>query len=107
MVSLINFFNEQTLMRVLRSVAERTMHWQDRVRQALQQQDVTMALLELQQRTEGMKDPALLSQERKMKRAKNKTKDSLDSSAQLTPNSSDAGSDTGNVSDSEVESKLT
>lgn len=80
------------------------MHWQDRVRQALKQQDVTMALLELQQRTEGIKDPALLSQEKKLKRAKNKTNDSLDLSAQLTPNSSDAGSDTG---ENEADPKLT
>lgn len=84
------------------------MHWQDRVRQALQQQDVTLALLELQQRTEGLKDPATVkTEERKQKRTKNKSKDGLDSSTQLTPNSSDAGSDTGNVSDNETDSKLT
>lgn len=81
------------------------MHWQDRVRQALKQKDVEMALLEFsmhQQKKDAAKDP----QDRKLKRSKLKTKDNPDSSAQLTPSSSDAGSDTGNVSDNEVDMKL-
>lgn len=85
------------------------MHWQDRVRQALKQKDVEMVLLEFsmhQQKKDGVKDAAALSQERKQKRAKNKTKDNPDLSAHLTPSSSDAGSDTGNVSDNEVDMKL-
>jgi hypothetical protein len=93
----LNFF-------VLFSVAERAMHWQDRVRQALKQKDVEMALLEFsmyQQKKDAAKDP----QDRKVKRSKVK-KESADSSAQLTPSSSDAGSDTGNVSDNDVEMKL-
>lgn len=86
------------------------MHWQDRVRQALKQKDVENALLEFsvhQQKKEILtKDPALLSQERRQKRSKIK-KENPDSSAQLTPSSSDAGSDTGNVSDNDVDMKLT
>jgi hypothetical protein len=82
------------------------MHWQDRVRQALKQKDVEMALLEFslhqQKKDATAKDP----QDRKLKRSKLKTKDNPDSSAQLTPSSSDAGSDTGNVSDNEVDMKL-
>lgn len=86
------------------------MHWQDRVRQALKQKDVENALLEFssyQQKKEVLtKDPATLSQERRQKRLKIK-KENPDSSAQLTPSSSDAGSDTGNVSDNDVDMKLT
>jgi hypothetical protein len=81
------------------------MHWQDRVRQALKQKDVEMALLEFsmhQQKKENVpKDAAALN--RKQKRQKVKTKENPDSSAQLTPSSSDAGSDTGNVSDNDAE----
>jgi hypothetical protein len=80
------------------------MHWQDRVRQALKQKDVEAALREFsmhQQKKEGSKDP---NQERK-KRTKVK-KENPDSSAQLTPSSSDAGSDTGNASDNEIDMKL-
>lgn len=94
----------------LLSVAERAMHWQDRVRQALKQKDVETALLEFsiyQQKKDVLtKDPAVLIQERKLKRSKAKSKDNPDSSAQLTPSSSDAGSDTGNASDHDVEMKL-
>ncbi|CRK97404.1 CLUMA_CG010794, isoform A [Clunio marinus] len=85
---------------IVQCVAERAMHWQDRVRQALKQKDVEMALLEfsMHQKKDGtIKDP---SQERKLKRSKNKIKDP-ESSAQLTPSSSDAGSDTGNASDND------
>lgn len=86
------------------------MHWQDRVRQALKQKDVEMALLEFsmhQHKKESIaKDSAgVLSQERKQKRSKVKAKENPDSSAQLTPSSSDAGSDTGNVSDNDVDMK--
>lgn len=81
------------------------MHWQDRVRQALKQKDVEMALMEFsmyqQKKDAAAKDP----QDRKQKRSKVK-KENADSSAQLTPSSSDAGSDTGNVSDNEIEMKL-
>lgn len=86
------------------------MFWQDRVRQALKQKDVELALLEFsmyqQKKESSAKDPSLASQERKQKRLKSKSKDP-ESSAQLTPSSSDAGSDTGNVSDNEVDMKLT
>ena len=86
------------------------MHWQDRVRQALKQKDVETALLEFsiyQQKKDLLaKDPAVLSQERKLKRSKAK-KENPDSSAQLTPSSSDAGSDTGTASDHDVDMKLT
>lgn len=84
------------------------MHWQDRVRQALKQKDVEMALLEFsmhQHKKEAVKDPATLSLDRKQKRAKVRSKDGLDTLAQLTPSSSDAGSDTGNVSDNDVDMK--
>lgn len=84
------------------------MHWQDRVRQALKQKDVEAALMEfsMHQKKDGVtKDPAILSQERKLKRSKLKSKDNPDSSAHLTPSSSDAGSDTGNVSDNDVDMK--
>lgn len=85
------------------------MHWQDRVRQALKQKDVEMALMEFsmhQQKKEGAtKDPSLLSQERKLKRSKIKPKENPDSSAHLTPSSSDAGSDTGNASENDAELK--
>lgn len=83
------------------------MHWQDRVRQALKQKDVESALKEFsvyQQKKDSLKDAS--SQERKQKRLKAKTKDNPDSSAHLTPSSSDAGSDTGNVSDNDAEMKL-
>lgn len=81
------------------------MHWQDRVRQALQQKDVETALLEFAvlQKKDGVKDTSI---ERKQKRTKLK-KENPDSSAQLTPSSSDAGSDTGNVSDNDVDMKIT
>lgn len=85
------------------------MHWQDRVRQALKQKDVEMALMEfsVHQKKEGAaKDSSLSSQERRLKRSKLKAKDNPDSSAHLTPSSSDAGSDTGNVSDNEVDMKI-
>lgn len=84
------------------------MHWQDRVRQALKQKDVEMALLEfsVHQKKEGAaKESSLL--ERKLKRSKLKAKDNPDSSATLTPSSSDAGSDTGNVSENDVDMKIT
>jgi hypothetical protein len=82
------------------------MHWQDRVRQALKQKDVEMALLEFSLHQQKKDASAKDSQDRKLKRSKLKTKDNPDSSAQLTPSSSDAGSDTGNVSDTEVDMKL-
>lgn len=87
------------------------MHWQDRVRQALKQKDIEAALLEFsisQQKKDALaKDPTALSQERKLKRLKAKSKENPDSSAHLTPSSSDAGSDTGNASDHDSELKLT
>lgn len=87
------------------SVAERAMHWQDRVRQALKQEDVEKALKEFSKyQNSSNKDPATVTQERKAKRLKIK-KENPDSSATLTPSSSDAGSDTGNASDNEVKMK--
>lgn len=77
------------------------MHWQDRVRQALKRKDIEMALLEFsvqqQKKPENTAKETSASQERKQKRAKLKSEQ--DSSTQLTPSSSDAGSDTGHLSD--------
>lgn len=93
---------------IIQCVAERAMHWQHRARQLLKQEDVEIALREMtkyqQKRDALMKEtPA----ERKLKKTKVKLKDNTDSSAQLTPSSSDAGSDTGNLSDNDIEMKLT
>jgi [histone H3]-trimethyl-L-lysine4 demethylase len=92
---------------IIQCVAERAMNWQARARELIKQEDVQFALREMskyqQKRDALMKEtPA----ERKLKRTKSKLKESTDSSAQLTPSSSDAGSDTGNLSDNDIEMKL-
>jgi len=80
------------------------MHWQDRVRQALKRKDIEIALHEFslhQQKKPDSKDPSLTSTDRKLKRSKVK-RDDQDTSAHLTPSSSDAGSDTGHLSDEDL-----
>lgn len=108
----------------LQCVAERAMHWQDRVRQALSRKDIEMALVEFSMHQKSSSGPAVEDNNsiqetisnklaRKLKRASNKTKkNSLSSPGDatipttLTPSSSDTSSDHGSDVCDEKNEKL-